>query len=84
MHGYMSGIGSGHIILIYGQSGSITMEGRSLAANYVTKPHLPGGGLRLSGKEVSAMASREASPWKGAHWQPTTSPSYISRGGDYA
>jgi hypothetical protein len=37
---------------IYGQSGSDTMEGRSLATNYVAKLHLPGGGVRLSGKEV--------------------------------
>jgi hypothetical protein len=37
---------------IYGQSGSKSREGSSLAPNYVAKLHLPGGGVRLSGKEA--------------------------------
>jgi hypothetical protein len=37
---------------IYGQSGSQTTKGHSLAANYVALLHLAGGGVPLSGKEV--------------------------------
>jgi hypothetical protein len=38
---------------IYGQSGSITMEGRSLAPNHIAMLYLPWGGVRRSGKDAS-------------------------------